>query len=491
MAYIGKFTDRSPSIRAAGISVPLDDIKECFKFVSLGEQLKAVGVKEEHEKRTYPMPKSDGKRYAGLYTDVRAMIQPPLKSAFQELKEELEEIAHAKGHSAPTSHYLLPSRDIYEKTYGISTKSDVTAGETINPPKSPGQVMFENSLGHELYVKTHMSYAPGEQVNRNYTSPNFKHDKKFGMPTPWDETGIWVAKVIKWINNEEMCVVTRRQAEYVAQTQPQLGKVLQPNHVLETCVPRGHIFGKTEDRILTLGDVMRQTEPSLEKQEQMDYFGYINKIRFVLKHRDPEFPFQDFYEKLKNCDTQFKNVIPLEELYHACNQYRVPVNQRLLEGLLALTSILSEKKHVYYRKFFELINTNFALPEVPKICDIPLEQQLYETTYASAAADLKRIHTAGQEPEKCETDLGDQCSGSTVRSLISPSIYILHGLNCGDMLKPRCKQEIYEMFQKTGTALDEEKFDVLWTEACKIDKNEKVCVETFKNVLNSKTTKNS
>ncbi|XP_049788712.1 uncharacterized protein LOC126194263 [Schistocerca nitens] len=112
------------SLPQAGISVPLDDIKECFKFVSLGEKLKAVGVKEEHEKRTYPMPKSDGKRYAGLYTDVRAMIQPPLKSAFQELKEELEEIAHAKGRSAPTSHYLLPSRDIYEKTYGISTKSD-------------------------------------------------------------------------------------------------------------------------------------------------------------------------------------------------------------------------------------------------------------------------------------------------------------------------------------------------------------------------------
>ena len=74
----------------------------------------------------------------------------------------------------------------------------------INPPKSSKQVEEEGKVGKELYVKSHASWDPGEQMSRNYDWSKWDPTNRFGEPTPSDERGKHVKCVMYWKAQQQM-----------------------------------------------------------------------------------------------------------------------------------------------------------------------------------------------------------------------------------------------------------------------------------------------
>lgn len=52
--------------------------------------------------------------------------------------------------------------------YGFILYIEESVKELVNPDKTPGQVITESDIGHDLYVRTHNDYYPGEKTNRRY-----------------------------------------------------------------------------------------------------------------------------------------------------------------------------------------------------------------------------------------------------------------------------------------------------------------------------------
>jgi hypothetical protein len=102
----------------------------------------------------------------------------------------------------------------------------------VNPDFDHYQVMANSEAGRELYIKTHADLRPGEQHDRNYTSPGYHRYRQYGIPTPHDNAGRLTKRSMRWLTDEkgEQCtpIVTRRVDAYRERTQPQIGKVLDP-----------------------------------------------------------------------------------------------------------------------------------------------------------------------------------------------------------------------------------------------------------------------
>ena len=82
------------------------------------------------------------------------------------------------------------------------------AGELINPPKSYKEVAVESKVGKDLYVKSHASWDPGEQMNRQYDWSSWDPADRFGEPTPCNERGVHMKAAMYW--QAQRCMLVER-----------------------------------------------------------------------------------------------------------------------------------------------------------------------------------------------------------------------------------------------------------------------------------------
>lgn len=146
------------------------------------------------------------------------------------------------GKSFNRGHVLPDQCKNKDFAYGVSTGSSQDAKDLIYPT-----VVEDDSQHHELYLKSHAAFGPGEQRNRNYE---------------WDKTGMdpvkhrfgKVESTARVTNLVEMCLnpaidesvpkteITAKQVEDMKNTRDHLGRARNLGHG-ERGLPEDHIFG--------------------------------------------------------------------------------------------------------------------------------------------------------------------------------------------------------------------------------------------------------
>ncbi|XP_069668740.1 EF-hand domain-containing family member B-like isoform X2 [Periplaneta americana] len=308
----------------------------------------------------------------------------------------------------------------------------MTAGELVNPPKLPSQVLFESRLSHELYVKSHEDYHPGEHINRK-------------------------------------------------------------NNILGACVPEDHTFGVGTSSIYGVAELLRTCKSSSEKKDLMVCLEHINKLRQLLKNKNPPFEFDAFLKALQYFDQENIRWIPIDVVQKTCQFFELSLHKEKLETIMKQIGIMRCDGCVEYKKFCELLNWRYEFPDIGKIVDIPPEKQYYNTTYnvfarnqqcdGSDNLDVHPSNTCNCVLYPIKENEAVNVSEADIKTLISPSIFSQYGVTPEDFFKPRDKETIYNIFTHIGVKLPDDLFESIWNEAYQCDESGGVCVETFRNIL--------
>ncbi|KAH0810018.1 hypothetical protein GEV33_012773 [Tenebrio molitor] len=509
-----KFIDRTPRILAAGkLSDNLgNSVANCLREYSIDDAAKALklvaNIDENENKTKYRTEPYKNKIRKGIYTDIRPILQPKVKTRYQTLINELKETSYEShwnkvvGKGRDPIPGLPRGLNPLEVTFGVQSNKDESVKELVNPSKGVYQVLSESQVGHEWYKKSHNDYNVGEKICRNYLTPAFDSAKRFGEKSKYDARGIWVRCACTWHQNEPVVITSKIQADFLNKTRSRLGECLTPNNIAEN-LPKGFVFGKSYKRELYgVEELLRDSDcpPCQFKRDLKCWLTSFNKLRIYLNIRDhSEFTLNDVCKRLLYYDADKSGCLPLETFYQVCACYQFTFDKDNLEPLLRLLSIICDNK-INYTKFFDIVNCKTAPLELVKIEDVPERNQYYITSSQAACCDYLIINNADSPAAGipsirydlsrpivplggCRADLenlGDECSAAI---LLNPSIYFNYGLSFRDFFIPRKRDVIRGLFEKTGYSLSDAAFEKLWSEGVEHDKTGLVCVDTFNKLL--------
>ncbi|XP_053323213.1 EF-hand domain-containing family member B [Spea bombifrons] len=263
--YQGRFTDRSPGVRSAGKLLPIGDraptcLTERYpsappvvqKFLNFRRP--DPGVRTIFYGKAYdPYFEKDmthGVKNHYLLSAGSLINSQPITLFQQKLLEKRESVYSSRkqaplGKSHDQSKAVPAYIDINERTFGRKYKRGMTVGGLINPRKTFDELDEESKKGHELYVVTHNDYNVGEIKDRQYDLTKFKKDRRFGIETPHFSDGRTTRQTIQWLQNknkEGAVIISKRLHDFKERTQPQIGKVLDPNADTRN-LPADHTFG--------------------------------------------------------------------------------------------------------------------------------------------------------------------------------------------------------------------------------------------------------
>ncbi|KAK4880741.1 hypothetical protein RN001_008887 [Aquatica leii] len=490
----GKFIDRNPMICAAGkvFGNVEDTAAACLKDYRLQHEVDALmhdaGIFKDPPFK-YKLPKLENYRHPGTNTESRPCLRPEVQTRYQTLINDLKETAY--------DSYWNKTNKPRDPIPAIPAKI------VVNPPKTTYEVLWDSQVGHDMYIKSHNDYNPGEMKNRHYYQPAFKPNKRYGGTLINDPRGIWIRCVCNWCNTKPISSVNTIQADTVARTHHQLGKVFAPVKNIEV-VPKGHMFGKSRKECYGVGDLLKDANVPmcLFKRDFHQWMSYLNQLRIYLKKRFNKFDFNffDFQNHILHYDTELTGWVPLENFYNVCKCYGVKYEYSSLEPFFEFCGGIHEDK-INYRDFIYLADINKSVPEIIKIDDIPEGNKYYITIAQSdncsfLVADNSKMRAAGVPSVRydrlyavvpkngCRADLESLSEETTVEGVISPNIYTVYGLTYRDFFMPRTPKIIRKIFENIGYEFPDDTFEKLWKIGIERDKTGAVCVETFKKLLN-------
>lgn len=508
-----KFIDRTPSILAAGkLSDNLgDSVANCLKQYFINDASKALkyiaGIPEK-DKPVYKTEAYENKIRKGIYTEIQPILQPPVKTRYQTLINELKETSYDShwnknlGKSRDPVPGLPRGLDPLKVTFGVESNKNESVKELVNPPKGVYQVLSDSQIGHELYRKSHNDYNTGERICRNYLSPAFDSSKRFGEHSKYDPRGIWVRCACTWHKNEPAVFTNQVQADFLNKTRHRLGECLRPNKIAEQ-LPKDYIFGRPPLREqYKVEELLKDSDcpPCQFKRDLKCWLTSFNKLqRHILKRCDVDFTLNDLAKRLLYYDVDKCGTLPLETFYKVCSCYGFTFDRANLEPFLQVLAIICEDK-INYMRFIEILENKTAPLQLMKIQDVPEQNQYYLTSTQSAVCDYLIINNAVSPPAGvpsirydlsrpivplggCRADtenLGDECSSAI---LLNPSIYFNYGLSFRDFFLPRKPDVIRSLFEKSGFQIDDATFEKLWADGVEHDKTGLVCVDTFNTLL--------
>ncbi|KYB27190.1 EF-hand domain-containing family member B [Tribolium castaneum] len=507
-----KFIDRAPFILAAGkLSDNLgDSVANCLKQYSVDDASKALKyfANAKNAKPVYEPEPYKNKIQRGVYTEIRTILQPAVKTRYQTLINELKETSYEShwnkciGKSRDPIPGLPKGLNPLEVTFGIKSNKDESVKELVNPPKGVYQVLTENQIAHEMYKKSHNDYNVGERICRNYLSPAFDSSKRFGERTKFDPRGIWVRCACTWHQNEPVVYTNKIQADFLNKTRNKLGECLRPNNIGEQ-LPKDFVYGKPAVRDLYgVEELLKDGDcpPCQFKRDLKCWLMSFNKMKQNLfKRFTLEFTPNDLAKSLLYYDGDQSGTLPLETFYKVCSCHRFTFDRANLEPLLRLLSIICEDK-ILYMKFLDIVDSKTPPLQLMKIQDVPERNQYYLSSSQAAVCDYLLINNASSPPAGipsirydlsrpivphggCRADLenlGDECSAAI---LLNPSVYCNYGLSFRDFFLPRKPDVLRSLFEKVGYEIDDASFEKLWTEGVDQDKTGSVCVDTFNNLV--------
>ncbi|GLV38607.1 uncharacterized protein CBL_05606 [Carabus blaptoides fortunei] len=509
MAYKKHVLERSPYICAAGkLFDYTENVAECLKYYSLEDKVNALkheaNICDKKSPFNYKQPTIKNSRNSGVCTNMRTILQQPVKTRFQALISDLKETTYQsywdklEGKAKDTIGKLPVNIDPYSTTFGKKVVSDITAKELVSPSKSYDQVFNESEQGHELYKKSHNDYYVSERVNRKY-GKSFNPNRVFGETTAYDPRGIWAKCCLNLENKENVTVASKIQTDLQARKIPKLGESHAPNNN-EECMCEGHVFGKVEKNSFSISEALSADDSLACHKDMKMYLSHINSLRLDLKKRynNNLFSFSNFVASLRYYDKNKTGFIPLTTAYEVCTCYKIYFNKQIMESFFNVLEIVKEN-NIDYVRFVELLNWKVYFPEIRRNC--PLEKKYYyDTSYNAAINDYKVIDNSKMDPAGipstrndvpvpmvpntgCKADLDNLGMDTDAATIINPSIYTSYGLTFFDFFQPRSKDEIRFIFENVGYEFNQESFDVLWNKGCQHDKTGFVCVDTFNNLV--------
>ncbi|KAJ3655579.1 hypothetical protein Zmor_014702 [Zophobas morio] len=509
-----KFIDRTPLILAAGkrSNDTEDSVANCLKNYSIADTSEALkyvaNMDEKKNKPQFETEKYKNTMRKGIFTEIKPILQPKVKTRYQSLINELKETTYEShwnkvlGKGRDPIPGLPKGLNPLEVTFGIQSNKDESVKELINPSKGVYQILTESQIGHDLYKKSHNNYNAGERICRNYLTPAFDSTKRFGEHSRYDPRGIWVRCACTWHQNEPVVFVNKIQADFLNRTRSRLGECLTPNNIKKQ-LPENFVFGKPYKRELyRIEELLKDSNcpPCEFKRDLKRWLTSFNTLKtFIRRKVNIEFTLEDLCQRLLYYDKEKCGTLPLEVFYDVCACYHFLFDKENLEPFLQLLSIICNDR-IEYKRFLDIVNYKKEPIQLMKLQDIPEQNQYYLTSSQAAVCDYVIINnvnspTAGIPSIRndlsrptvplggCRADLenlGEDCSAGI---LLNPSIYLNYGLSFRDFFIPRNQNVIRSLFEKAGYKINDTIFEKLWLESIEHDKTGLVCVDTFHKML--------
>ncbi|CAH2089580.1 unnamed protein product [Euphydryas editha] len=499
----GMFIERDKKVCAAGLPTaqPNDFVADCLQHYLLKDEVDALisdSIIPSKKPRPspplrYPLPLD--KRFAGPFGQVAELINPPLKTKFQTLVDDLKDTPYSSywkkplGKGSDQVPMLPEGLDTLKTTFGKKTEFHGCLYDIVMP-KEP--IRYDN-------INT-KSKEPGVQVTRNYCTPAYNPDLTFGYRTFVDKRGTYARycftddRII--LGNGDKTITNILQSNFKDATQPKTGTVLAPNNNVNN-LPQGHTFGK-----LKPPDNIVECLTFCERKPDQDFYrkclGHLNSLRKYLSKRFLPTFFRGFYLSLKYFDDAKSDWLPKDIVYKACASKLIRFDSALIEPLLLLWNAFDGNK-IKYKTFIHIINYKEPLPEIPKMSDLPPNCLDFRTTYTDMVKP-------GQEKDErpmagipsgryfdldfpitpencCKADRSCLPHESDMKACLCPSVLTLFHVNHRDMYAKREPHVIKKVFEGAGECLNDETFDAIWEEAKTYHSKGWVCYETFRRAL--------
>uniref|UniRef100_UPI003AAABBA9 EF-hand domain-containing family member B n=1 Tax=Centroberyx gerrardi TaxID=166262 RepID=UPI003AAABBA9 len=221
--YTWKYTDRFPNIPRAGKLIPVGDrAKTCLQEIPRPPTPLVV---RKFLNDTRPEPgairvlrgKANDPDIAstlvhGISTKSSlsggSLINPPRKTSYQQKVHQLSEAVYASSQKAllGRSHDQsvgLPTWYNDKTTFGVKSVRSSDVRGIIRPPKTAEEVEREAQEGHQAYILSHNSYFVGERIDRKYNWSRCGKDSRFGISTPHLNDGSNVARSLRWLGDTQ------------------------------------------------------------------------------------------------------------------------------------------------------------------------------------------------------------------------------------------------------------------------------------------------
>ncbi|XP_026763286.1 EF-hand domain-containing family member B-like [Galleria mellonella] len=497
----GMFIKRSPNLCAAGLPTaqPDDHVKDSLQHYLLKDEADSLisdAIIPADKTRPLPPlhhPIQPDKRNAGLFCDVAEIVNPPNKTKFQSLTDDLKDTAYSSYWKRPLgcvhdSVPMLPEGfDVFGITFGRRTPFHGRLYDIVMP-KNP------------YPDKTPPSKRPGEQRKYNYCKPSFDSDLTYGHRTYVDKRGSYVKccltdnKVFEGTGNRT--IVNSIQANFLDTKQSRIGIVSAPNENIKN-VPKDFCFGK-----LKPPDNLPECLTLCELNPGRDHFHkclkHLNTLRKSLSTRFLPTFFNGFYLNLKHFNKDKSGWLPKEVVYNYCGTKLIRFDPTLIEPLLSLWQAFDGTR-IEYKIFVNVINYREPFPEIPKIPDLQKHCLNFNTTYTKMVktgqkADQRPMAglPSGRyldldypiSPEKCcKADTICLPHESDMKSCLSPSVLTFLHVNHRDMYAKREPHVVKRVFEATGEKFCDDTFNAIWKNAKKYHSQGWVCYETFRRAL--------
>ncbi|XP_014256666.1 EF-hand domain-containing family member B-like isoform X2 [Cimex lectularius] len=504
----GKFVDRCPGVKAAGVKTKIvadDTVHNCVHHLSTDEIVQSIINAQPKPKPPFRIPPKNPPYtplpiYLGFNSDISKVLVQPKKTFFAALKDELKETAYKSywlnelGALPDQTANLPVGMNMYTTVFGKPSHqaSYMHAGDLINPKKCPHIVEKEAMKGKELYKISHKAYLPGEQVKHD-PMMKFPPNLIFGKTTLASYDGKGVNTLMNWIDQNEVSTTSQSLAFFRYRHHHELGKPLK-----RIGIP------KKFDKCFTFGKVERKEKdfeenPSLELAEQVA-FVYNMKINLRKKH----FNFLPLLTNLRELDVEGTGILEQGQFFDIVKSYGLQFYREKIDPICKKLKIYTDDgKGVYYDKFCALINPAEDLPNFGKV--IPKSRETtYSSEYMSMCSDLQskdeKQPAAGlpSNPLKfgeitipagmCKANHDDLPSETDVSELLRPNIFLQYGLSHRDFFQPRTKNFLRDLWAKVGVDIPGNIFEMLWAEGERRDGVENVSIETFRNMLDEVST---
>ncbi|CAG9795812.1 unnamed protein product [Diatraea saccharalis] len=498
---LGMFIERDRKVCAAGLPTaqPDDKVADSLEHYLLKDEVDALLSDTIHPpKPPRPLPPLRkpiplDKRFAGPFGQVAALVNPPNKSKFQILVDDLKDTPYASYWKKPLGMVkdpvpMLPDGfDTKNTTFGRKTPYhgrlyDIVMPKVPYPDKTPD------------YKK------PGVQKKYTYCMPPFNPDLTFGHRTYVDKRGTYARCCVTddrvKLGKANHTLVNTIQANMQDIKQPRVGKVLAPNDNILN-VPVGYQFGKLKPPD-NLPECLTFCELNSGRHFFMQCLKHLNSLRKVLSRRFLPTFYRTFYLNLKYYDQEKTGWLPKHVVYQYCGTQLIRFDPRLIEPLLEMWNAF-DGSNIEYKTFVHVLNYREPSSEMPHIPDLPKDCLDFRTTYTEMVKPNQPPNNAPMAglpsgryfdldypitPNLCvkaiRTCLPQE---SDMKSCLNPSILTMQQVNHRDLYAKREPSVVRRVFEAAGEKFTDDSFNVIWEEAKKFHSEGWVCYETFRRAL--------
>ncbi|KAH8309841.1 hypothetical protein KR067_008619 [Drosophila pandora] len=493
MANKGRFIDRSPTLRVAGLSSYKDPdnvkgVKDCIPYLDTDEQ--AEYLVTAHCRRSRPKP--TGKRTPRIPTNsIGELLSFEMNKSLMTLLQEKcrENLFRKKIGLAEAMETKSKPDDVtnWNRTFGDANPQEGGLYDLMMPRKSAEQVNREYAEFHQSHIVSHNHYFPAEQINRRYNEAFERFPNPgFGRPSNSDRSGIKMKNCLKE-GEEHLLIVKKPQKDLEDRTKAPLGKkfIWYPY-----VIPENMTFGLVKRSEVDMRSLLENTWPSEKSEKLSEAISHMNMLRDMLQRRD-DITINHILTVLRNKDKESTGQLPLPQIITLLRKMHIPADAEKIRTATSHYQLIVDEgccsETIKYEDLVQLLSILMPLPLVGSISPLPDAVYNKDTTYRLLCADRDKepnkdriMHYPHKSPVQKDMDK------THVKDVISPEIGTLHGLWPSDFSQPRDRAEVERIF---CDILPKDTFDAMWeclTSEYK-DQNNMVSVTQFREEMKKRS----